>query len=107
MKSRDNRAITLATAASLGLSLGIGVSSAFAEQGNLTGTTNTNKLVSPQKQGNQIKLSNQHKKASGQIKIGSNQAKTSNQIKGESQSKTSNQHKIGFKVEEKEDSTKK
>ncbi len=104
MKCSNNRALTLATAASLGLSLGIG--NALAAQADQTGAANTNKVTGPMKQGIQMKASNQHK-VSAQSKITSNQDKTSSQIKWENQGKTSNQGKFGYKVEEKDDGSKK
>jgi hypothetical protein len=97
MKHRGNAAFTLATAASLGLSLGVCSGTALAGQAGQAGTAVTNK-VSPQKQALQLKMSDQHK-VSAQSKAMSNQGKFSNQNKFSNQGKFSNQ--IKFKVEEK------
>lgn len=90
MKHRGNAAFTLATAASLGLSLGVCSGTALAGQAGQAGTAVTNR-VSPQKQAMQLKVSDQHK-VSAQSKAVSTQGKIS------TQGKLSNQIKL--KVEE-------
>ena len=98
MKCTKNRAITLATAASLGLSLGVCAGTALPEQRDQPGTTATNKVSrqikmstqgktsSQTKLSNQIKVSDQHK-ISAQGKVISNQEKLSNQLKLDSLNK--------------------